>query len=131
MKHLSKLAALVLGCLLSAGAFAQIANPGTSAIWELEATGKLPSYASPVLVATSTAIGGSAVVAGACTSGTVAVVGSTTAMVVSVTPVTYPGDGLDWAAYVSAAGTVTIKVCNQTAGSLTPVSSTYNVRVTQ
>ncbi len=47
----------------------------------------------------------------------------------SVTPVTYPGDGITWKAYVSAADTVTVKVCAIV--DATPTASVYNVRVTQ
>jgi hypothetical protein len=85
--------------------------------------------AGTTLSGTTSSIGGSALLAGACTSGTVAVTGSTTAMGVVATPVTYPGDGFDWEAFVSAAGTVTVKVCGFIAG--TPVASAYNVRVLQ
>lgn len=81
------------------------------------------------LSGTTGSIGGSALLAGACTSGTVAITNSTTAMVAEASPVTYPGDGFDWAAYVSAAGTVTVKVCGFVAG--TPTASNYNVRVLQ
>lgn len=81
------------------------------------------------LTGTTGSIGGSSLAAGACTSGTVAVTNSTTAMAVVATPVTYPGDGIVWHGYVSAAGTVTVKVCAITA--LTPTASTYNVRVLQ
>lgn len=81
------------------------------------------------LVGTSSSIGGSALAAGACATGTVAVTGSTTAQGVAVAPVTYPGDGTLWEGYVSTAGTVTIKVCSL-AGN-TPTASVYNVRVIQ
>lgn len=81
------------------------------------------------LTGTTGSIGGGALLAGACTSGTVAVTGATTSMAVVATPVTYPTDGFDWAAYVSTAGTVTVKVCGLIAG--TPTASTYNVRVLQ
>lgn len=84
---------------------------------------------SPVLSGTTTSIGGGALLAGACTSGTVTVTGATTAMVANASPVTYPGDGFDWAAYVSAFNTVTVKVCGFVAG--TPTASNYNVRVLQ
>lgn len=83
----------------------------------------------PNLSGTTGSIGGGALLAGACTSGTVAVTGSTTAMAVSASPVTYPGDGNYWLAYVSTAGTVTVKVCGAVAG--TPTASAYNVRVSQ
>lgn len=74
-------------------------------------------------------IGGGALIAGACASGTVAVSTSTTTMTVSISPNTYPGDGNYWYGYVSSAGTVTVKVCATIAG--TPTATTYNVRVIQ
>ena len=81
------------------------------------------------MTATTGSIGGGALLAGACASGTVAVPSSTTGMIVGVSPNTYPGDGIIWYAYVSANGTVTVKVCAILA--LTPVASSYNVRVIQ
>lgn len=78
---------------------------------------------------TTGSIGGGALGAGACASGTVAITGLTTAMAVTATPVTYPGDGNTWMAYTSAAGTATIKVCAIIAG--TPTASAYNVRIIQ
>ncbi|MCM0084391.1 hypothetical protein L4X63_22670, partial [Geomonas sp. Red32] len=74
-------------------------------------------------------IGGGALAAGACTSGTVTVSGATTSMAVVATPVTYPGDGAMWSGYVSSANTVTVKVCVMSA--MTPSTSAYNVRVLQ
>jgi hypothetical protein len=85
--------------------------------------------ANSSLSGTTGSIGGSALLAGACTSGTVSVTGATTGMVAIASPVTYPGDGFDWASYVSVAGTVTVKVCGFIAG--TPTASAYNVRVIQ
>ncbi len=82
---------------------------------------------SQTLTGTTGSIGGGVLTAGSCTSGTVAVTGATTAMGVIATPVTYPGDGSTWLAYVSAGGTVTVKVCALVA--VTPGASTYNVRV--
>lgn len=82
---------------------------------------------SAILTGTTGSIGGSALLAGACASGTVAVTGSTTTMTVNVTPNTYPGDGTLFYGYVSTNGTVTVKACAIIA--LTPTSSTYNVRV--
>jgi hypothetical protein len=84
---------------------------------------------NPILPATTGSIGGGALTAGACTSGTVAVSGATTSMAVTATPATYPGDGIFWNGYVSSAGTVTVKVCAAAAG--TPTASAYNVRVIQ
>lgn len=84
---------------------------------------------SLVLSGTTGSIGGGALLAGTCTSGTVAITGSTTAMAVVATPVAYPGDGTDWKGYISSAGTATVKVCALVA--VTPTATTYNVRVLQ
>jgi hypothetical protein len=81
------------------------------------------------LTGTTASIGGSALAAGACASGTVNITGATTSMAVVATPATYPGDGMAWRPYVSAAGVVTVKVCADVAG--TPTASAYNVRVIQ
>jgi hypothetical protein len=86
-----------------------------------------PTWQDLTLAGTSPSIGGGALVAGACASNTVTVTGATTGMAVSASPVTYPGDGNYWLAYVSASNTVTVKVCAAVAG--TPTASTYNVRV--
>lgn len=83
------------------------------------------------LTATTASIGGSALAAGTCTTGTVAVTNSTTAMAVAVSPAADPGTGFTWEGWVSAAGTVTVRLCNITAGSLTPTAEAYNVRVIQ
>ncbi|MEX3933259.1 hypothetical protein AB4Y32_15900 [Paraburkholderia phymatum] len=82
---------------------------------------------TPPLTGTSGSIGGSALAAGACSSGTVSIAGSTTGMAVAIAPATYLGDGIFWHGYVSTGGTVTVKVC--ASASATPTASTYNVRV--
>jgi hypothetical protein len=84
-----------------------------------------PNYFS----GTSGSIGGSVLAVGACTTGTVSITGSTTAMGVVVTPSAYPGDGMWWDGYVSTPGTVTVRVCAAIHG--TPTAETYNVRVLQ
>src|SRR6266568_1356757 len=71
------------------------------------------------LVGTTGSIGGSSLAAGACASGTVNITGATTGMAAVASPVTYPGDGMIWKPYVSAAGVVTVKVCAVTAGTPT------------
>lgn len=81
------------------------------------------------IISTSAAIGGAVLLAGACSTGTATVTGAAIGMGVVVTPNTYPGDGADWRGYVSAANTVTIKVCGIVA--ITPLSTTYNIRVIQ
>ena len=83
----------------------------------------------PNLSGTTGSIGGSALVAGACSASTVSVSAATTSMAVDVSPASYPGDGVFWHGYVSAVGVVTVKVCASVAE--TPVASTYNVRVLQ
>lgn len=85
------------------------------------------SSPSPGMAITSPAIGGGALLAGGCTSTTVTVPGAAAGMAVVAAPNTYPGDGTFWYAYVSSANTVTVKACAVIA--LTPVSTTYNVRV--
>jgi hypothetical protein len=80
-----------------------------------------------ILIGTTGTIGGSTLSAGGVASGTVAVTGATTLMAVAVSPQTYPGDGFVWDAYVSSAGTVTVKVVATVAG--TPTGSLFNVRV--
>lgn len=87
------------------------------------------SGVNPILSGTTGSIGGGLLAAGSCASGTVAVTNSTTSMTVSISPNTYPGDGSTWYGYVSANGTVTVKVCALVA--VTPSASTYNVRVIQ
>lgn len=90
-------------------------------------------YTSPTgtvpLTGTTGSIGGGVLIAGACSSGTATIANSTTAMGVVATPVTYPGDGVTWAGYVSTNGTVTVKVCAIVG--LTPGATNYNVRVIQ
>ena len=99
-------------------------------------TGQNPKMAAftitPVNAAmsgTTGSIGGSALTAGQCTSGSVGITGVATNMAVEASPVTYPGDGMAWRAYVSSANSVTVKVCADVAG--TPAASAYNVRVLQ
>jgi hypothetical protein len=91
--------------------------------------GGLSVLTGQVLSATTGSIGGGALAAGACASGTVSVTGASTSMVADASPNTYPGDGDYWNARVSAAGTVTVKVCAVVAQ--TPAASTYSVRVLQ
>jgi hypothetical protein len=76
---------------------------------------------------TTASIGGGALAAGACASANTTVTGAATTMTVTTSPNTYPGDGHVWQSYVSAADTVTTKVCAIVAG--TPTAGTYNIRV--
>ena len=81
------------------------------------------------LTGSTSNIGGAALGAGACTSGTATINGAASGMVSLAAPNTYPGDGVVWKAYVSSANNVTVAVCAIVAS--TPVASTYNVRVNQ
>lgn len=87
------------------------------------------STVSPSLTGATASVGGGLLAAATCTSGTATVSGATTSMVAVASPVTYPGDGVQWQAYVSSVNTVTVKVCSLAL--LTPTSSVYNVRVVQ
>ncbi len=113
------------------GSLGGIPNGSSSQVLESNGASALPSFQTlPLpLKGVSASIGGTALTAGTCTSGTVNITGVTTSMVAVVNPTTYPGDGAEWEAYVSAAGVVTIKVCALVA--LTPIASTYDVRVIQ
>ena len=86
-------------------------------------------YGQMPIVGTTAAIGGAALLAGACASTTTTVTGATAAMTVTTSPTIYPGDGGVWESYVSAANTIITKVCAIIA--MTPASSTYNLRVIQ
>ena len=93
-------------------------------------TGGVPTIsAQQPLTGVTGSIGGAALSAGACTSGTATISGAASGMASLATPNTYPGDGVVWKAYVSSANNVTVAVCAVVAA--TPVSSTYNVRVNQ
>lgn len=66
--------------------------------------------AAGVITATSAAFA-TATVATTCVQNTTAVTGATTAMAVAVSPVSTPGVGAVWSAFVSSAGNVTITEC--------------------
>jgi hypothetical protein len=83
------------------------------------------------LSGTTSSIGGSALAAGVCTTGTASVTGLSTAMAVAVSPAADPGSEFTWNAWVSSTTTVTVRVCNISSASATPTAETYNVRVIQ
>lgn len=121
---------LLLGALLFSGAAsAQIAAQAINGVTP-NANGQITVPNTPLQVSAATvSIGGSLLAAGVCSSGTATAAGATTAMVAVASPVSYPGDGVQWQAYVSSANTVTVKVCGIVA--ITPASTQYNVRVVQ
>jgi len=112
--------------LYNGSTIAQVTSSGFNVTGTLSSNG---STINPTLSGTTGSIGGSALIAGACSTGTVSITGATTSMVAVTSPVTYPGAGFTKEAYVSSSGTVTVSVCAIIAG--TPTSSTYNVRVIQ
>ncbi len=81
------------------------------------------------LAGATPSLGGASLAAGACTSGTVTVSGATTSMSAAASPSADPGASFLWLAFVSAANTVTVRVCNFTSAAATPAASVYNVRV--
>jgi len=97
------------------------------------AAARLPAGVSPVLSGTTAAIGGSALLAGQVAQGTVTIAGATTSMVATASPSSDPDSSLSTGiaiyAFVSAANTVTVRVCAIVA--VTPAAVTYNVRVIQ
>lgn len=112
MKLLRSCALIVV--LVALAGLAQYVPPGGSS--------------STISSGTTGTIGGS-VNLGECLSGTATVSGVTTSMVITATPVTYPGDALVWEGYRSAANTVTVKLCYFGADAfITAPSSVYNVR---
>ncbi len=89
---------------------------GSTQTWGISSATGLGTFTGVATTAYTTAsIGGSALTAGTCASGTASITGVSTSMAVVATPVTYPGDAFYWKAYVSAAGTVTVKVCTNLA----------------
>lgn len=113
MRKLTLFASLLICCALPASAQQVNVN--------------MLANGSASLLGATASVGGSLLSGATCTSGTATVTGATTAMVAVASPVTYPGDGIQWQAYVSGANTVTVKVC--ALALLTPSASIYNVRV--
>ena len=92
------------------------------------------SWSAPIgpapLTGTTGSIGGGALLVNACATGTATVTGISSAMAISVTPVSDPNasttQDYDWYGYMSGTNTVTVKVCALVAG--TPGATNYNVR---
>lgn len=91
------------------------------------ATGADGPQGPAALSGTTGNIGGGLLIA-TCTPGTATVTGATTAMTAVASPITYPGNNVQWQAYVSSANTVTVNVCSSGL-TLTPGVSAYRVRV--
>lgn len=80
-----------------------------------------------IFTGSTSSIGDEILMAAGCITGTAAVAGAAVGMTVSVSPRTYPGDGIYYEGFVSSAGVVTVKVCNTQAGYVGP--SIYDVSV--
>jgi hypothetical protein len=86
-------------------------------------TSNLPLSANATLTYT-------AIAAQTCQEQTVTVAGAATTGVASASPAASVGNtNLSWSAWVSAANTVSVRVCNVTAGSVTPSAVSWQVRV--
>ena len=96
-----------------------------------DASGTIALTTQLPLAGTTGSIGGGALAAGVCTTGTATVTGATTSMAVAVSPASDPGTGFTWTAWVSSANTVTARVCNVSGASATPTAVAYNVRAIQ
>ncbi len=96
-----------------------------------DAAGTLALTAQLPFSGTTSSIGGGSLAAGACTTGAASVAGATTSMVADASPAADPGAGFTWNAFVSASGTVTVRVCNVSGATATPAAAAYNVRVIQ
>lgn len=89
-----------------------------------------PLHGQTILSAVTPQIGPFTVGAGGCLTQAVTVTGAvTTGNTASTSPRTFPGNGITWIAYISAANTVTVKVCNSIAGTIG--GSIYDVTVQQ
>jgi hypothetical protein len=76
---------------------------------------------------TTGTITGTLLALGSCNTGTATVTGATTSMPAVATPVSDPGIGIVWNAFVSSANTVTVKECALVLS--TPNNTAYNVMV--
>ena len=122
-----------IACIAAASGVLGCPTPDTNAAHFLSGAGTwtVPAGTTPApLVATSAAFAPGAMTTQTCAQQNTTVATATTAMVAAVSPVTAPASGFVWSASVSATNTVTINLCNITTGTLTPTSTTYNIRVT-
>ncbi len=99
---------------------------GVNGVFAAEAGGTVFRVAQ-VIKATSAAFA-TATTAGTCVQNTTAVTGATTSMAVSTSPVSTPGVGAVWSAFVSSAGNVTINECAVAVSAGGTIA--FNIRVT-
>lgn len=99
----------------------------TNHAWKLSNNNGSFFNVAQVISATSAAFA-TATTAGTCVQSTTAVTGATTAMTVSISPVSTPGVGSQWSAFVSSAGNVTINECAVATSAGGTIA--FNIRVT-
>ncbi len=124
---------VAIGNAASVGsALPALLNVGSSAQFQVDAGGnvKAANFAG-VLAGQTGAIGGKALAAGTCASGTATVAGAAigTPVMVSASDGSLPGGLMMLSAAVTTANTVSVQVCAVSAG--TPPLVSYNVRVVQ
>jgi hypothetical protein len=137
------LSATALAVVIYDGQFWELVNPQTvvGTVTSVNATaplvstgGATPNISCPTCVTTAAltgitgSIGGSALTAGACTTGAASVTGATIGhpVDVSASDGSLPNGSIILSAAVTSANTVTVQLC--ATGSVTPAAKTYNVR---
>ena len=112
--------------------FPALLNVGSNAQFQVDANGNVTAANfAGILGGTTGSIGGTALAAGSCTSGSVGVANARVGAPVAVSSSdgSLPNALSILSAAVSAAGSVTVQVC--AVGPMTPAAKTYNVRVMQ
>jgi hypothetical protein len=105
-------------------------DSSTGYAWSCKASVWVLGATSGMMSGTTVSIGGGALLAGACASGTATVTGAVVGMPAIATPsdgTNIPALGTSISATVTATNTVTVNVCALLA--LTPSAKTYSVRV--
>jgi hypothetical protein len=105
-------------------------DSSTGYAWSCKASVWVLGATSGMMSGTTVSIGGGALLAGACASGTATVTGATVGMPAIATPsdgTNIPALGTSISATVTATNTVTVNVCALLA--LTPAAKSYSVRV--
>jgi hypothetical protein len=97
---------------------------------DLQIAGKVSAANLPLAGSATLTFG--AITAQTCSEQTVAVTGAASTGVASASPTASLGSvNLSWSAWVSAANTVSVRVCNPSSGSITPSAVTWQTRVIQ
>jgi len=102
-------------------------NTTTNLLSVCKTTDTLVTVMVAPLRGTTGTITGTLLALGGCDTGTASIPGATMGMQVSASPVSDPGTGVVWNAWVSSANTVTVKECALL--TLTPANTAYNVVV--